>query len=497
MTFNGKLILLGVSGGIAAYKAAELVRRLVAAGARVKVVMTRAAQEFVGPLTFQALSGEKVGVALFGPGSDPLEHVALGQEVDALVLAPATANLIGKLASGLGDDLLTTILLAASKPILVCPAMNDQMWANPVVQENLALGMRGALLSALPACGRKPVFVVSANDIIEPQAYRDLLSRSKKVNQGGLILAQKIRHYFPGGYLSLKGKRITGIVEKPEPGSEPSDMVNIVAHFHTSADILLAALKKIKPAKDDGYEQALDLLFRQDPYEAVICRGSWQAIKYPWHLLDLLPQLLPSGSKPVIAKSVKIHPTAVIEGPVVIAENARIYAHATVRGPCFIGRGSVIANNALVRDSSIGDNCVVGYNTEIVRSVLASDIWTHSSYVGDSIIDRNTSFGGGTITGNLRLDEEPIFSVIDGKKTPTGRTKLGAIIGAHCRTGVHTCFVPGVKIGTGSFISSSALVTEDIPDNSFVKEERVKLVIRSNRETPKKSGNRDSFRRKL
>jgi phosphopantothenoylcysteine decarboxylase/phosphopantothenate--cysteine ligase len=137
MTFTGKRILLGVSGGIAAYKAAELARRLVSGGARVKVVMTKAAQEFVAPLTFQALTGEKVAAAMFGPGSEPLEHVALGQEVDALVLAPATANLLGKMASGIGDDLLTTILLAATKPILVCPAMNCEMWANPAVQENV------------------------------------------------------------------------------------------------------------------------------------------------------------------------------------------------------------------------------------------------------------------------------------------------------------------------------------------------------------------------
>ncbi len=177
MTFNGKLILLGVSGGIAAYKAAELVRRLVAAGARVKVVMTRAAQEFVGPLTFQALSGEKVGVALFGPGSDPLEHVALGQEVDALVLAPATANLIGKLASGLGDDLLTTILLAASKPILVCPAMNVQMWGNPVVQENLdRLKARGFEVMA-PEAGDLACGAVGLGRLPEPETIVQAAAR--------------------------------------------------------------------------------------------------------------------------------------------------------------------------------------------------------------------------------------------------------------------------------------------------------------------------------
>ncbi len=177
MTFTGKRILLGVSGGIAAYKAAELVRRLVSGGARVKVVMTRSAQEFVGPLTFQALSGEKVGVALFGPGSDPLEHVALGQEVDAILLAPATANLIGKVASGLGDDLLTTILLAASKPILVCPAMNDQMWANPAVQENLArLQARGFVVMA-PEAGDLACGAVGLGRLPEPETIVQAVAR--------------------------------------------------------------------------------------------------------------------------------------------------------------------------------------------------------------------------------------------------------------------------------------------------------------------------------
>src|SRR4030042_193165 len=137
MTFTEKRILLGVSGGIAAYKVAELARRLVVLGARVKVVMTRSAQEFIAPLTFQALTGQPVATRMFGRGSEPLEHISLGQEVDAIVLAPATANLIGKLAGGIGDDLLTTVLLAANRPVLLCPAMNCEMWAKPVVQANL------------------------------------------------------------------------------------------------------------------------------------------------------------------------------------------------------------------------------------------------------------------------------------------------------------------------------------------------------------------------
>ncbi len=137
MPFSEKRILLGISGGIAAYKAAELARRLVTAGGQVKVVMTKSATEFVTPMTFASLTGQTVGTALFGPGVHPLEHIWLGQQVDALVLVPATANLIGKMAAGIGDDLLTTIIIAATQPILVCPAMNSEMYANPVVQDNM------------------------------------------------------------------------------------------------------------------------------------------------------------------------------------------------------------------------------------------------------------------------------------------------------------------------------------------------------------------------
>ncbi len=176
MNFQGKRILLGVSGGIAAYKAAELARRLISAGARVKVVMTRSAQEFIAPLTFQALTGERVGTGLWGQGSEPLEHIALGQEVDAIVLAPATANLIGKLAAGIGDDLLTTILLAATRPTLLCPAMNVEMWRNPAVQENLVrLKARGFHLME-PAAGPLACGAEGVGRLPEPEMMVEALA---------------------------------------------------------------------------------------------------------------------------------------------------------------------------------------------------------------------------------------------------------------------------------------------------------------------------------
>ena len=135
---DGKTVLLGISGGIAAYKAAELVRLLVKDGASVHVVMTANAQRFIAPLTFQTLSGNPVGTDLFNlQDESQIGHIRLARAPDLVILAPATANLIGKMAAGIADDYLTTILLATTAPVLICPAMNVKMWEHPITQRNL------------------------------------------------------------------------------------------------------------------------------------------------------------------------------------------------------------------------------------------------------------------------------------------------------------------------------------------------------------------------
>jgi phosphopantothenoylcysteine decarboxylase/phosphopantothenate--cysteine ligase len=133
-----KKIVLGITGGIAAYKAAELTRALVKAGAQVRVIMTKSAMEFITPLTMQTLSQGPVYTDMFAPaGEFDMAHISLADFADAFLIAPATGNIIGKLASGIADDLLTTTLMAQNKPVLICPAMNDKMLANPVVQDNI------------------------------------------------------------------------------------------------------------------------------------------------------------------------------------------------------------------------------------------------------------------------------------------------------------------------------------------------------------------------
>jgi len=156
-----KSIVLGVCGGIAAYKAADFLRVLVKAGARTRVIMTEAAQAFVGVATFEALSGESVWTDMFG-GQDgaPFRHIAWAEEADAVVIAPATANTIGKMAHGIADDPLTTFILAVRAPILVCPSMNTNMYENPIVQENITRLERPGITVLRPeagslACGRE------------------------------------------------------------------------------------------------------------------------------------------------------------------------------------------------------------------------------------------------------------------------------------------------------------------------------------------------------
>ncbi len=166
-TLDGRELILGVTGSIAAYKAVYLLRELTRGGARVTVCLSEHAREFVGPLTFRTLSGRPVLTTLFDPQSDAaVEHVALAEQAAAVVVAPATANLLAKAAHGIADDFLTTVLLAARCPVVVAPAMDGGMWQHPAVVANVAtLRARGvtvlepdtgALASGLNARGRLP-----------------------------------------------------------------------------------------------------------------------------------------------------------------------------------------------------------------------------------------------------------------------------------------------------------------------------------------------------
>lgn len=170
-------LLLGITGGIAAYKAAELSRLFIKAGWQVQVVMTRHATEFVAPLTFQALTGREVRGALFDPQHEAaMGHIELARWPDAIVIAPASANTLAKLAQGRADDLLSTLCLATDKPLWVAPAMNRLMWTHAATQDNLALLRKRGVQQLGPGAGAQACGEVGEGRMWEPQQIFDAVS---------------------------------------------------------------------------------------------------------------------------------------------------------------------------------------------------------------------------------------------------------------------------------------------------------------------------------
>ena len=190
----GRRVILGVTGGIAAYKAVELCRRLVDAGAHVVPVMTDDATRFVGEVTFSALASEAVRRSLW-EGPDPIPHTRLGQSADVVVVAPATARFLARYAHGISDDLLTATVLATRAPVVVCPAMHTEMWEHAAVQDNLDILRRRGVTVVPPAEGRLAGGDEGAGRLAEPEdiiaalvgvlGAHDLMGRTIVVSAGG------------------------------------------------------------------------------------------------------------------------------------------------------------------------------------------------------------------------------------------------------------------------------------------------------------------------
>lgn len=184
---QGKKIVLGVTGGIAVYKAVDLVSRLRKAGCEVRVVMTEHAQQFVTPLTFKEISGNAVATSMWNANQEfNVEHIALANWADAFLVVPATANILAKMACGIADDLLSTTLLAAQAPIVVCPAMNTGMYQNPATQENIAKLQERGVTVMPPAIGHLACGTSGPGRLPEPQQIVEFMSAFFAGREGDL-----------------------------------------------------------------------------------------------------------------------------------------------------------------------------------------------------------------------------------------------------------------------------------------------------------------------
>lgn len=278
---RNKNIVLGVSGGIAAYKAAELLRLLQKQGADVRVMMTRNAEWFVGPMTFEALSGHPVCTSLFERGSEAsIKHVDWAGKADAVVIAPATANIIGKLANGIADDALSTFLMAVTQPIIVCPAMNTHMYESRPTQRNLDVLRQDGHFIIEPGVGEMACGTTGAGRLREPDEIvdrirailtpKDLIGKNVLVTAGPTQEAIDPVRYISNpstgkmGYAIARAAEyrganvtlVTGPTALPDPANvktlhvtSASEMASVVFLHMKTADIIVksAAVSDYRP----------------------------------------------------------------------------------------------------------------------------------------------------------------------------------------------------------------------------------------------------------
>jgi len=342
--------------------------------------------------------------------------------------------------------------------IVTSPANNAAIraFAFPIPTSTVIQQEPKGMADALRACRSSlngPILIINADDVIDP----DLLSRVVKTDAFGVIPGWKTPKHGPFGYLSLAGDRVTGIVEKPEEGKEPSPYANIVCHYIADGSVLMSELSKTKSTADDVYEKALSHLMAREKFIFIPYEGRVSVLKYPWHVLDVM-QTLFTGMEKYKGKNVILKNNVVIEGPVYIEDGVKIFENSKIVGPCYIGKNTIIGNNNIIRAAHIGADCVTGFNTDITRSYIGDHCWFHSNYIGDSVLEGNVSMGSGAVLANLRLD--------DGEIIP-GRNKLGAMIGKGVRIGVNASVMPGVTIGKNSFIGSGVILDKNLPEDSF------------------------------
>lgn len=336
-------------------------------------------------------------------------------------------------------------------------------------------GMGDALLKTapvLPLDQHPAVYITQVHDVTDLSLHESVLTAYHDNPSMSYLAGVEREDYFPGGYLVVNSQeRITGMVEKPGADRRPSNLVNLVAHVHSDVTRLLDEITHqyaVAAAPDDHYERAMDVLMKESTFKVVRYNGAWNALKYPWHVLDVMDYFLSKIQGQTIHPTAFIHANASISGNVIIEEGAKIFAGAAVAGPAYIGKGVVVGNNSLVRASMVMDRAEVGFTTEVARSYVGEKCAMHACRVLDSVFAAGVNFSAGCTTANLRMDRGHVPMRVKGQKMDTGRGKLGAIIGQNAFISVDVMTMPGVKVGENAQVGPGVHVYQDVLDSQRV-----------------------------
>jgi UDP-N-acetylglucosamine diphosphorylase/glucosamine-1-phosphate N-acetyltransferase len=276
----------------------------------------------------------------------------------------------------------------------------------------------------------------------------------------------------PEGYgvVELEDEKIVKrIVEKPAAGEAPSNLAN--AGLYVLSEEIFEKIRRTTASIRSEWEltDALSLLIADGKLMLAsrVSKGDWIDIGRPWDLLEANSWALKRMEHRVYGA---VEEGAHLVGPVTVAETARVRSGAYIEGPCFIGEGSDVGPNCYIRPcTSLGRNVRVGNACEVKNSIIMDGTHVgHLSYVGDSILCERCNLAAGTVTANLRLDDGHVKMLVKGKVVDSGRRKLGAILGDDVKTGINALFMPGVKVGAGSWVGANFTVHSDVPADTIV-----------------------------
>lgn len=348
-----------------------------------------------------------------------------------------------------------------------------------VIQEQ-ALGMGDAVEKAKELI-EDYFLVLNPNHFDAHEFVLPMIEKLKQTKADVVLLGKQTSRPWDYGVFVFENGKPVEIIEKPEKGKEPSNIrvmgIYLLSKkffgYHNQVNIY-----------EYSYEDALSLFLKNENAELVITEKSTTSLKYPWHLLDFAKKLMEYVIKnQKISENAKISEKAEVQGNVIIEEGVKIFENAVIKGPCYIGKNTIIGNNTLLRESCITDNCTIGANAEVARSVFLDDVHVHSGYFGDSVLAEHVRVGAGTVFANVRLDRESVKSVVKGKKTDTGRRSFGCVIGRNTKLGINVSVIPGILIGSNCIIGPNTLVKENIENDIVYYTEHVIVKKKQNIKT--------------
>jgi len=347
-----------------------------------------------------------------------------------------------------------------------------------LIQKEDYPGMAGAVFSSKNHI-KGEVLIVNGSDLIN---YSITAKLNLLINQENklILVGKKFNEYFPGGYFKFDDKKkIIEVVEKPAKDRLPSSIVKLVFDYFADINFLLNYFSQIKTKNDDLYELAINKLLSDDLKQSYFLYDSyWYVLKYPWHILTMMKKFLLTIKESKISTTAIVSKKAIIVGPVVIGNNVKIGDFCKIVGPTFIDDNSVIGDYSMVRESQIGQDCLIGSYTEVARSYIGNNVFLHRNYIGDSVLDNDVMFGAQAVTGNLRFNGEKISSLVNEEKADTNMNKLGAIVGKLSKVGINATILPGVKIGKETWIGPGEIVRYDVDDKTYLADGEEKINVK-------------------